>query len=120
MTLFRFFLVVSWIAVLAISVHAFRSKGLIAGEVFMSDIMNGLWRAQFNTDFLAHLLIVGLWASWRQKFSPASWFIGGLCVLGGGLFSLAYLFYLSLVHKGNVTDILVGKQCGLGVQSPRQ
>lgn len=113
MAAFRSFLVVFWISILTISVYAYRSEGLIAGEVFIGDIMNGLWRSQFNTDFLAHLLLVGIWASWRQKFSPASWFIAGLCVLGGGLFSLAYLLFLSVRHKGNVSDILLGKQCNL-------
>tara|TARA_B100000446_G_scaffold188335_1_gene223734 strand:- start:37502 stop:37849 length:348 start_codon:yes stop_codon:yes gene_type:complete len=110
MMLFRSFLVLFWLAVLIISIHAFRSDGLIAGEVFIGDIMNGLWRSQFNTDFLAHLLLLGLWASWRQNFSPASWFIGSLCVLGGGLFSLAYLLLLSITHQGNITKILLGKR----------
>jgi hypothetical protein len=113
MVVFRSFLVVSWVAVLIISIQAFRSEGLIAGEVFIGDIMTGLWRSQFNTDFLAHLLLVGLWASWRQKFSPASWFIASLCVLGGGLFSLAYLLLLSVTHQGNVIKILLGKRSDL-------
>lgn len=110
MVLFRLFLLASWVAILALSVNALRLEGLTAGETFMNDIMSGLWRSQFNVDFFAHLILVGLWASWRQRFSPASLFIGVLCVLGGGVFSLAYLFFLSIVHKANVIDILLGKQ----------
>jgi len=101
-----------WLVVLAASVSAFQQEGMSAGKMFFADIAQLGWRAQFNLDFLLHLLLFAAWVAWRHR-----WRLGGLalavcCVLGGGLFSLAYLFCAAASARGDIPTLLLGAHRG--------
>ncbi len=98
----------AWLGLLLVSVRAVRQMGAgTAGEVFFADFAHP-WRAQFNTDFAIHLLLVAAWMVYRAR----SWVTGLLCafcaVSFGGLFTLAYLIVASFRAGGNPRTMLLG------------
>ena len=108
LTVFRVLLCIGWAILLVVSVYAVRSMGLgAAGTVFMADFAHP-WRAQFNTDFTLHLLLVASWMIYRAQ----SWVLGVICaVLAinlGGVFTLAYLLVASFQAKGDLRKLLLG------------
>lgn len=105
----RIILVVVWAVVLWSTVLAIHSDGLaMSADVFSSDLLAGNWRSQFNIDLLSHMLLVGIWVAWRQKFSILGLFLG-LLSINGGLFTLIYVLILTVAHKGDLNKVLMGK-----------
>lgn len=104
----RVFLIVAWAVIMVITYKAWGADGGIAGDVFMSDIKGLSWRAQFNVDFLVHLVLLGTWVAWRNRFRPIGIALGVFCVLGGGAFALVYIFVASIQAKGSVQKLLLG------------
>ena len=109
MNVLKIFLTVCWLVIVFVTVQALSQQGMIAGELFVADIQALNWRAQFNVDFLAHLLLLGSWVAWRHRFSPAGFALGLACVLGGGLVSLLYILVASVRAKGNMQILLMGR-----------
>ena len=110
MTLFRLFLGVLWLLILFVTIRAMGGEGWAGTDHFVADMMAHSWRAQFNTDFSAHLLLMGLWVAWRNKFSVAGFVLAFFCAMGGGLVSLIYLLVLSFIHKGDAKAVLLGRR----------
>jgi hypothetical protein len=108
MNMLRLFLILAWLAVAYVTVQAVSSEGMIAGDVFFADIKTLSWRAQFNVDFLVHLLLFGGWVSWRHQFSPTGVVLGVLCVLGGALVSFLYLLVAGMAVKGDGKKLMLG------------
>lgn len=106
----RFFLIVAWAVIMAITYKAWGTDGGIAGDVFMADIKGLSWRAQFNVDFLVHLVLLGTWVAWRNRFRPVGVALGVFCMLGGGAFALVYVFVASIQAKGSVQKLLLGQR----------
>lgn len=77
--------------------------------VFFGDIKAMTWPGQFNFDFMGFLLLSGLWVSWRHHFSIGGLVLGALAVIGGILFLSAYLLITSVLAKGDVKVLLLGK-----------
>ena len=107
-TAFCVFLAVGWLLTLYVSVHAISTMGAgAAGQVFFGD-MSHPWRAQFNTDFAMHLLLVAAWMIYRSK----SWVVGLICgVLAinlGAVFTFGYLLVAALRAKGDMRKVLLG------------
>lgn len=98
-----------WLVVLAVSMTALQQEGMSAGKVFFADISQLGWRAQFNLDFLLHLLLFATWVAWRHRCRRGGLALAAGCVLGGGLFSLAYLFCTALRAKGDISCLLLGE-----------
>ena len=110
MTAIRIFLIAIWIATAFVTAQAVGSQGLDrAGDIFLADLLSGGWHAQFGVDFAGHLLLMCLWVAWRLKFSPIGIILAVLCVLGGGLFSFAYILIESIRVKGDIKRLLLGK-----------
>lgn len=108
MTVFRVLLGLAWLGLLAVSVNAVRQLGLgAAGDVFFSD-MSHPWRAQYNTDFLLHVVLVAAWMVYRSR----SWIVGLICGLlainVGGVFTLAYILVATFQAKGDMRKVLLG------------
>lgn len=106
--LFRAALCVGWLALFWVTIGAARRMGVnAAGTVFFGDFAHP-WRAQFNTDFSLHLLLVAAWMIYRSR----SWFVGIVCALLainlGGLFTLAYILVASIRTGGDVRALLLG------------
>ena len=107
MNLFRGFLVIAWLLLVAVTANAFIKLGADGGMVFFSDFSHA-WRAQFYTDFSLHILLVAAWVFWREP----SKLVGLLCALGtalGGVFTLLYLLIASVRAQGDVRRLLLGK-----------
>ena len=105
---FRVALCAAWVVLLVITVHAVRLMGLSpAVTLFMAGFSNP-WTAQFNTDFLIHVVLVGAWMVYRSR----SWAVGIICALLainlGSMFTLAYLLVASVQTKGDFKRLLLG------------
>jgi hypothetical protein len=103
----RGYLIVAWLALVAVTAHAVMVLGVEGGNVFLTDFAQP-WRAQFNTDFMLHVLPVAAWILWREPSKP----VGLLCAIGtmaGGLFTLLYLLVASFRAQGDVRQLLLGK-----------
>lgn len=109
---------IGWLIVLAVSVAAFQQEGMSAGKVFLADIAQFAWRAQFNLDFLLHLLLFAAWVAWRHRRRRGGLILAACCVLGGGLFSLAYLFCAAKRARGDISRLLLGEN-GKGLRDNR-
>jgi hypothetical protein len=109
MNLFRVSLIVAWCMYITLCLVVIDAIGWDGANLFFSDISAGGWRTLFNVDFIIHLLFIAGWVAWKEKYSPSGMLAALLCICGGALFSLLYLLYLSVVNKGNVTKILLGK-----------
>jgi hypothetical protein len=105
---FRLLLCLGWAVLLVVSVHAVEAMGFgAAGSVFMSDFAHP-WRAQFNTDFSLHLLLVAAWMIYRSRL----WVVGVVCaVLAvnlGAIFTLPYILVATFHARGDLTKVLLG------------
>lgn len=106
-TALKILLVVFTLIIYAVTVIAFKELGPDEGMVFVTDF-NHPWRAQFNTDFSLHILLVALWVFWREENIIARI----LCALGcfmGGLFTFPYLIISLLRCGGDVRKLMLGR-----------
>ena len=108
MNFVRILLVVGWALVLWATLRAANMGLGLAGDFFFGD-MSHPWRGQFNIDFIAHLLLAALWLWWTEKNRLAAPFVGLFTILGGGLFSFAYLLVRSFKSDGSVGHLLLGR-----------
>ena len=107
--LVRALLVAGWLLVAWATWRAIAAMGAgAAGDVFLGDLAHP-WRGQFNFDFLAHLVLVGAWLGWTAQRRLAAPVIAVLAVLGGGLFSFAYLLARSFAGDGSIAHLLLGR-----------
>ncbi|MEY4238992.1 MAG: hypothetical protein RL339_1593 [Pseudomonadota bacterium] len=107
--LFRLALATMWLRLLYVTVHAGQTLGWDqAGDLFFGDMAHP-WRAQFNTDFFFFLLLIAAWMVWHAKSRLLGTLFAALSVMGGGLFTFAYLLVQSFSTKGNLTAVLLGR-----------
>lgn len=109
MNLFRLFLCVLFISLLIYTIFTISNHGWNLLPVFFGDMKAMTWPGQFNFDFFGFLLLSGLWVSWRNNFAPTGIALGLVAVFGGILFLSAYLLYLSFQTKGDIKQIMLGK-----------
>lgn len=110
LTVFRIMLCVAWLVLFWVTLGAVQRMGVnAAGTVFFGDFAHP-WRAQFNTDFSLHLLLVAAWMIYRSR----SWIVGIVCaflaVNLGGLFTLAYILVASFRTGGDIRALLLGNR----------
>ena len=106
MRAFQVFLVVIWVALLVVTWRAIPALGLGGGNVFVLDLSHP-WRAQFNVDFLLHLLLFAVWVFWREASKLVGLVCAVLCVFGG-MFTFPYLLVLALRSRGDFRAFLLG------------
>ena len=107
-TLLKVVLVIFIAIIYVVSFFAVKELGFAEGMVFVSDFAHP-WRAQFNTDFSLHILLVATWVFWREDNIAAK----VLCALGcfmGGLFTFPYLLVSLLRSGGDVRKLLLGNK----------
>ena len=110
--LFRAALLLAWIAMIWVSTRAILAPDAgSAGEVFFADFAHP-WRAQFNTDFSFHLLLMALWIAARERSRIRGALFGIASVFLGGAFSFAYILAATFTTKGDVRHLLLGTRAG--------
>ncbi|HVL00905.1 MAG TPA: DUF1475 family protein [Dongiaceae bacterium] len=106
MNALKILLVVLWVLLTGITIYAIQTLGSEAGMVFLSDFLHP-WRAQFNTDFVIHLLLFVVWVVWREESKAVGIVSAALCLLGG-LFTLLYLLFAVYRADGEPKKLLLG------------
>jgi hypothetical protein len=105
----RFILVATWLVLAWVTFQAGQQLGFDkAGDYFFGDLSHP-WRAQFNTDFGIHLLLVAAWFVWSASNRALGTVFAVLAVLGGDLFTLAYLLVRSIQTGGNLRAVVLGR-----------
>lgn len=108
MIVVRLLLLIGWAATAAATVRA-AGMGLgLAGDFFFGD-MSHPWRGQFNIDFLAHLFLMAMWLGGTAKTRMLAPLIGLFAIMGGALFSFAYLLVRSYGGDQSLRHLLLGR-----------
>ncbi len=106
---FRLFLAIGWLVLLVVTIRAISEMSTgAAGAVFIGDFVHP-WRAQFNTDFVVHLLLVAAWMIYRARSWAAGLICAALAVFVGGVFTLAYVLVISILAKGDMRTVMLGR-----------
>jgi hypothetical protein len=79
-----------------------------AGDFFFGDMAHP-WRAQFNVDFGFHLLLVAAWMIWSASNRALGILFGLLAIMGGAMFTFAYLFVQTYRTDGNIKAVILGR-----------
>lgn len=109
MLIFRIAVAIAWLLVVAVSVHAVGTMGLTPGGiVFFQDFAHP-WRAQYNADFSAHLILMAAWIAYREN-RLLGVPLGLLAIMFGGAYSLAYIFIATFKAKGRFDHLLLGNR----------
>jgi hypothetical protein len=109
MTLLKAYLIICWLVVAYVTVWAVREMGAgAAGEVFLRDLSHP-WRAQFNSDFFFHLLLIAGWVWYREPHPVARPLCALGSIFGGSLFSFAYILVATLRAGGDPRRLLLGR-----------
>jgi hypothetical protein len=109
MSVFRMALATAVVVMAWLTLQAGQQLGLDkAGDFFFGD-MTHPWRAQFNVDFLLHLLLVGTWMIWSNANRWLGVVFALLAVTGGALFTFAYLLVRSIQTGGNIKAVILGR-----------
>jgi len=107
---FRILLVTIFVCISGYTSVVVTNHGFGLVQVFFSDIARIGWAGQFNVDFMSLLALSALWLAWRHHFSAFGIVLGLLGFFGGGLFLSAYLFLASISSKGDMKELLLGKE----------
>jgi hypothetical protein len=105
----RAILAVAWLVVAWATFRAGSTLGLgVAGDIFFSDLSHP-WRGQFNLDFLGHLLLIAAWLVWSASSRVLGIAYGLLAILGGGMFTFAYLFVQTFRQNRTIAALVLGR-----------
>ena len=108
MPLFKAFLIVTWIGLVAYTGLVIAAHGLDLLPIFFGDIARLAWPGQFNLDFFCLLILSGWWTAWRHGFSPAGLALGAVALVGGAGFLLPYLLIAAVRANGDPARLLLG------------
>lgn len=110
---------IAWLATLAATARAVPSYGLTGvGDIFFGDFGHP-WRAQFNTDFGFHLILMAAWISWRESKPHKRVGFGLAGIFLGGLFSFAYIFAATFRSNDSISQLLTGQRLPVSNQGPQ-
>jgi hypothetical protein len=109
LTLFRLALALGWGILLWITVQAGLQLGFDkAGDFFFGDMAHP-WRAQFNIDFGFHLLLTAAWMIWSAQNRLVGLLCAVLAIMGGAVFTFAYLLAQTFLKGGNLKAVVLGR-----------
>ena len=108
MTVFRMFLAVIFLSILAYTSVTISNHGLNLLPIFFGDMKAMAWPGQFNFDFMTFLALSALWTAWRNNFSAKGLTLAVLAFFGGMLFLSAYLFILTFKANGSLVHVMIG------------
>ena len=108
MTVFRIFLAVIFLSILAYTAVTISNHGLNLLPIFFGDMKAMAWPGQFNFDFMTFLALSALWTAWRNNFSAKGLILAVFAFFGGMLFLSAYLFILTFKANGSLVHVMIG------------
>jgi hypothetical protein len=103
-------LIVLWLFIAGYTGIVVANHGLGLLPIFFGDMATMTWPGQFNADFLSLLTLSGLWVSWRHRFSMGGIALGLLAFFGGAFFLTAYLLVVTGQSRGDMKEVLLGKE----------
>jgi hypothetical protein len=107
MLAFRTLLVSMWLVVAAITVWALLERGpLAAVSTFVRDLSHP-WRAQYYSDFSAHLILLAAWILYREPSRGVGMLFALATLALGALFTLPYILVASLKAR-DAQGLLLG------------
>jgi hypothetical protein len=113
MHLFRLIVAILWLSVMLVTIHAVSTMGLnAAGSTFFGDFSHP-WRAQFNTDFVAQLVLSAGWMVFRDRNLGVGLVWGAAEILLGGAFGLSYVFVATFRSQDGFAGVMMGHRPGL-------
>lgn len=108
MTLFRTFLITSFVAIFSYTAFTIVTYGINIAPIFFGDIASLTWRGQFAFDFLTYLWLSGLWVAWRGGFTGGSIAHGVTASILGMVVFAPYLLFLLNRTGGDMRVLLLG------------
>ncbi len=109
MTILRGFMIVAWLIALGTMILATGEMGFSAGvKIFLEDFGHP-WRAQFNADFLAHLVLMAAWILYREPSPVGRWLCAPAAMFFGGAFSFLYVAFAATRAGGDPRKLLLGR-----------
>jgi hypothetical protein len=109
MTMLRAFLLVAWVIAAVTMVWGVTAMGMsAAGDVFIGDFAHP-WRAQFNADFLAHLILMAAWIFYREPSPVGRYVCAPAAIFLGGAFSFLYIVVAATRAGGEPRKLLLGR-----------
>jgi len=101
-------LVASIVAIYTLTVFAIMSQGWNWPAVAINDLVALDWRAQFDLDFIIHLLLMASWVVWREGADAKGYVFGFLSIILGGMFSFPYILFATYKAKAQPRALLLG------------
>jgi hypothetical protein len=114
MTSLRVFLAALWAILAGYTAVVISRHGTGLLNVFFGDMAKLGWPGQFNLDFMILLALSALWVAWRHRFTAAGLALAVLAFFLGALFLTTYLLVLNWQAKGDVREMLVGRERATG------
>ncbi|MEQ8660238.1 MAG: hypothetical protein RLW62_05440 [Gammaproteobacteria bacterium] len=108
MRLFDTLLILFTVVIFAVSIAAAASHGFNWPATFFADLLVLDWRSQFDADLLLHLVLLGVWVSWREGGTARGHLFGVLCVVWGGMFTFPYLLWAGVAAGGDPLALALG------------
>ena len=107
MTALRAFALTAWLVSAYHIVIATAELGFGAGFIWFFDFSQP-WRAMFQVDFSAYLILVGAWILYREEGPLTGIVCAVLATTLGSIFSMAYLFVTTYRAHGDIRVLLLG------------
>jgi hypothetical protein len=107
MLAFRTLLIAIWLCVAAITGWALLEMGLWAAVVTFVRDLSHPWRAQYYSDFSAHLILLAAWILYRERSRGLGLLFAFATLALGALFNLPYILIASL-RAGDAKGLLLG------------
>lgn len=108
MVQFRVLVTVLFVGIIGYTIMVVSNYGWNFFPTYISAIAEGSWQGQFTVDFSFYLLLSAVWITWRHRYSPLGFAMGGLALIGGMMFFAPYLLLASIRARGEITPFLLG------------
>lgn len=108
MNYLRMMLVISTVGIYMLTVIAIMSHGWNWPAIAINDLLALDWRAQFDFDFIIHLLLLASWVVWREGANAKAYVFGFLSIIMGGMFSFPYIIFATYKAKAQPRALLLG------------
>lgn len=107
---FRVLVAALFVGIIGYTIMVVSNYGWNLIPAYISAIAEVSWQGQFTVDFSFYLLLSAVWITWRHRYSPLGFTLGGLALIGGMMFFAPYLLVASIRARGEITPFLLGSE----------